>query len=146
MNVESCQIYLFFLNVYLLSLSMICNELFFIFLCSIFRIERRKDTAFQALSSDFVLEVVIGDEELLDHLFTFLDVTPAGRKESNYFFRVLMVFLERFSHDLLLYLRSRDGIIYKVVQRIDDQSIVEMLYKFVDAGIYLLYSLLIVFL
>uniref|UniRef100_A0A7S4P9C9 Uncharacterized protein n=1 Tax=Paramoeba aestuarina TaxID=180227 RepID=A0A7S4P9C9_9EUKA len=98
------------------------------------RVERRTDVAFQTLSSDFVLEVVITDEDLLDHLFAYLDA-PTGKKESNHFSRIVMVFLDRYSHDLMLYLRSRDGIVMKIVRNVEDQTIVDLLYKFVDAGI-----------
>ena len=45
-----------------------------------------------------------------------------------------MVFLDRFSHDLMLYLRSRDGIVARLVRNVEDQTIVDLLYKFVDVG------------
>ena len=106
----------------------------FFFLKKKNRIDRRADVAFQTLSSDFVLEVVITDEELLDHVFSFLDY-PSGKKESNHFSRIVMVFLDRYSHELMMYLRSRDGIVFKMVQNIEDQTIVDLLYKFVDAGL-----------
>ena len=110
--------------------------LFLVFFPSPFppRVERRTDVAFQTLSSDFVLEVVITDEDLLDHLFAYLDA-PTGKKESNHFSRIVMVFLDRYSHDLMLYLRSRDGIVMKIVRNVEDQTIVDLLYKFVDAGL-----------
>jgi len=104
------------------------------FLQHALRLEHRSDVAFQTLSSDFVLEVVITDEDLLDHLFSYLD-QPRGRRESVHFFRIVVVFLDRYAHDLMLYLRSRDGVIVKMTRVIEDQSIVDLLYKFVDAGI-----------
>ncbi len=91
--------------------------------------------AFRTLSADFVLEVAIADEELLDHFFSYLD-SPSGKKESSHFFRTIVVFLDRYSHELMLYLRSREGIVHKIIQNVEDQSIVDLLYKFVDAGKY----------
>ena len=45
-----------------------------------------------------------------------------------------MVFLDRYSHDLMLYLRNREGVVRKIVRNVEDQTIVDLLYKFVDAG------------
>lgn len=109
------------------------NDILFFLSFFFFSLDRRSEVAFRTLSADFVLEVAITDEELLDHFFSYLDA-PTGKKESSHFFRTIVVFLDRYSHELMLYLRSRDGIVRKIIQNVEDQSIVDLLYKFVDAG------------
>ena len=90
--------------------------------------------AFQALNNDWLLEVLISLHELLDVLLNFLVAKSVNTEplKSGYFAKLLEVLLDRYPNELVSYLLSRDFVAPALVRHVQDQYIMDTVYKLVD--------------
>jgi len=101
--------------------------------------DRRKrfaHLAYEAIQTDMMKEVVINNYDLLDKFFGFLDIpTEMDPLRCAYFSRIVELLFERFPKELVTYLRKRNCIVAKFVWHLNNQYIVESLFRLIDSQV-----------
>ncbi|MDP2435844.1 MAG: hypothetical protein Q8P67_08890 [archaeon] len=100
--------------------------------------QRRSVVALQALEIDWILGIVIREDDLLDRLFNFLKTKINGQSDhvpSAAFARVVELLFDRFPNELVTYFLSRDWIVEHFVENVTDPSLMDLLYHFVDSRV-----------
>ena len=94
-------------------------------------------TAFQAVNNDWLLEVLIAVPELLDDLLSFLKTKTEATEplKSGYFAKIMEVLLERYPNELVEYLLTKEDFAPTLITHVQDQYIMDTLYKLVDCPI-----------
>jgi len=92
--------------------------------------------AYEAIQSDTLKEAVINDHNMLDKFFDFLDITSEmDPLRCAYFSRIVELLFERYPKELVSYLRKKNCIVAKFVWHINNQYIVESLFRLIDSQI-----------
>jgi len=92
--------------------------------------------AYEAIQSDTLKEAVINDHNMLDKFFDFLDITAEmDPLRCAYFSRIVELLFERYPKELVSYLRKKNCIVAKFVWHINNQYIVESLFRLIDSQI-----------
>lgn len=92
--------------------------------------------AYEAIQSDTLKEAVINDHNMLDKFFDFLDITTEmDPLRCAYFSRIVELLFERYPKELVSYLRKKNCIVAKFVWHINNQYIVESLFRLIDSQI-----------
>lgn len=100
--------------------------------------QRRSLVALQALETEWLLGIVIHEEDLLDRLFNFLQTKINGQSDhvsSASFARVVNLLFDRYPNELVTYFLSRDWIVEHFVENVTDPNLMDLLYRFVDSRI-----------
>ena len=100
--------------------------------------QRRSLVALQALEIDWILGIVIREDDLLDRLFNFLKTKINGQSDhvsSASFARVIELLFDRFANELVTYFQTRDWIVEHFVENVTDSNLMDLLYHFVDSRV-----------
>jgi len=91
--------------------------------------------AYEAIQSDILKEAMINDHNMLDKFFDFLDITTEmDPLRCAYFSRIVELLFERYPKELIAYLRKKNCVV-KFVWHINNQYIVESLFRLIDSQI-----------
>eukprot|EP01088_Endostelium_zonatum_P003772 TRINITY_DN14954_c0_g1_i1.p1 TRINITY_DN14954_c0_g1~~TRINITY_DN14954_c0_g1_i1.p1 ORF type:complete len:588 (-),score=120.31 TRINITY_DN14954_c0_g1_i1:32-1621(-) len=100
------------------------------------RAKRFAHLAYEAIQTEAMKEVVINNSDLLDKFFAFLDIpTEMDPLRCAYFSRIVELLFERYPKELVSYLRKRNCIVAKFVWHINNQYIVESLFRLIDSQV-----------
>eukprot|EP01087_Luapelamoeba_hula_P002985 TRINITY_DN1280_c0_g1_i1.p1 TRINITY_DN1280_c0_g1~~TRINITY_DN1280_c0_g1_i1.p1 ORF type:complete len:658 (+),score=139.75 TRINITY_DN1280_c0_g1_i1:273-2246(+) len=92
--------------------------------------------AYEAIQTDVLKENMIADHHLMDKFFDFLDITTEmDPLRCAYFSRIVELLFERYPKELITYLRKKNCIVAKFVWHINNQYIVESLFRLIDSQI-----------
>jgi len=92
--------------------------------------------AYEAIQSDILKEAMINDNDMLDKFFDFLDITTEmDPLRCAYFSRIVELLFERFPKELISYLKKKNCVVAKFVWHINNQYIVESLFRLIDSQI-----------
>eukprot|EP00005_Dracoamoeba_jomungandri_P005276 CAMPEP_0174250342 /NCGR_PEP_ID=MMETSP0439-20130205/535_1 /TAXON_ID=0 /ORGANISM="Stereomyxa ramosa, Strain Chinc5" /LENGTH=720 /DNA_ID=CAMNT_0015330379 /DNA_START=143 /DNA_END=2305 /DNA_ORIENTATION=+ len=92
--------------------------------------------AYEAIQSDVLKEAMINNHKMLDKFFDFLDITTEmDPLRCAYFSRIVELLFERYPKELVAYLRKKNCIVAKFVWHINNQYIVESLFRLIDSQI-----------
>lgn len=91
--------------------------------------------AYEAIQSDILKEAMINDHNMLDKFFDFLDITTEmDPLRCAYFSRIVELLFERYPKELISYLKKKNCVV-KFVWHINNQYIVESLFRLIDSQI-----------
>lgn len=91
--------------------------------------------AYEAIQSDILKEAMINDHNMLDKFFDFLDITTEmDPLRCAYFSRIVELLFERYPKELIAYLKKKNCVV-KFVWHINNQYIVESLFRLIDSQI-----------
>jgi len=100
------------------------------------KMKRFAHLAYEAIQSDILKEAMINDHNMLDKFFDFLDITSEmDPLRCAYFSRIVELLFERYPKELISYLRKKNCIVAKFVWHINNQYIVESLFRLIDSQI-----------
>jgi hypothetical protein len=100
------------------------------------KMKRFAHLAYEAIQSDVLKEAIINDHNMLDKFFDFLDITSEmDPLRCAYFSRIVELLFERYPKELISYLRKKNCIVAKFVWHINNQYIVESLFRLIDSQI-----------
>jgi len=92
--------------------------------------------AYEAIQSDILKEAMINDHNMLDKFFDFLDITTEmDPLRCAYFSRIVELLFERYPKELISYLKKKNCVVAKFVWHINNQYIVESLFRLIDSQI-----------
>lgn len=98
--------------------------------------KRYAHLAYEAIQTDQLKEVIINNHSLLDKFFEFLDITAEmDPLRCAYFSRIVELLFERYPKALISYLKKKNCIVAKFVWHINNQYIVESLFRLIDSNV-----------
>lgn len=95
---------------------------------------RHAYVAYQALTTEALVEILIEDYTLLDKLFSFLDhPTQNDALKNGYFSKIVLTVYEKYPAELFLYFTIKAHMVAKFCQNIKNLFVMELLFKFIDS-------------